>query len=648
MKDLSSAAIWDKMEEAIHLYKAPRNTSFVAEPKNKESVIAIEEYVYVEMDFLNPISVPLQISELELVVDYTDTHGKVRRGTQQEIGKDIFEVEAYTFQMAPNERKKVIFSLLPKAEGDLRITMLAYSIFGVQVRREIPLTPVRLFQTTSQFQGVFYDDNKKLSLKICGKMPLLDAFFDDDITQIYAGEIKKTVLNLRNVGTLDTFRNLCMKISHPQCFYFGSPEEADLEWPNKSEKMFKSSVTSHTVDNIAKEVSIITLSLNQLAPNDVFRIPVFIRGFQEGLHNLRILLYYEPDTDNSIMKNRTQRVTLSTKITPSIRISTSAHKSETKLDSFLVGLKIENVHDGIFEISQISSISPKWKLLSIGDQQSILLKPLETANLMFHVESNEIQSSSSLNQVELQHTNIPISYMIAFDSSAVPYFPLSTQEKHLRFQAAIQNSIAMTPFQQPVQHHLHKTNDLDLMIFWKSSDCIGMHTSLCVPFLSNESYINYKSPSLAKHDLQSLLLFKLDFPKTISHDFGAEPLCFVPLTVKVKNPRVTTLEFSWQALPPHPIPPHIKSLLVDNQISEVWGSGFVWGGCTETREKLEGEQMHTINFCAGFVKEGVYNLNRFRFLVHLGEAEEHIEIVSTNQILIRLNDTREVATEQTN
>ena len=131
-----------------------------------------------------------------------------------------------------------------------------------------------------------------------------------------------------------------------------------------------------------------------------------------------------------------------------------------------------------------------------------------------------------------------------------------------------------------------------------------------------------------------MILFSFDYPSSFQCDFSQDPICFVPLKITVENPKNEPLDFSFEAVAPNFIPSHMKNTY-SNNVTEIWGGGFISCGQTLLREKLAPNSKTVINFSAGFVKEGIYNLNRFKFLLYGKDDNAEVEIVSTNQYIIK-------------
>jgi len=187
------------------------------------------------------------------------------------------------------------------------------------------------------------------------------------------------------------------------------------------------------------------------------------------------------------------------------------------------------------------------------------------------------------------------------------------------------------------------TPTIDLMIFWQTSSGqhIGQENLLSIPLSPSYDSIpqfSFSAMTLpASMDIPSLSLpfrFTMHYAPIYHHDFSLSRFCVVPVEFRVRNlSRDSDISFLFEAL----------RFTHSNSEVEPFGSAksnFFWSGLSghECRSLAKNtEQNFTLNVC--FLKPGVYNINRFHFMVTYQGIQEEIYSPSQHIITIELANT---------
>ncbi|EGC33425.1 hypothetical protein DICPUDRAFT_36746 [Dictyostelium purpureum] len=685
-----SQSVWQEMEEAFKkeaqviskpllqgfdLWK--RDLYFETE---KERTAVVEEQITVEVEIKNPLQIPLQFNRVHLVATYkendaSNTDGAIEESNMSPLddenmkrmmdGSTPFKVEPLDILLLPTEVKKITFSIQPMRPGLLQVKGLGLCMCGaVWGKREFKLKQKRLNKTRQQRESVVYEQNLSLTFRVTSPMPRLEAQFLEFPDALYHGELRQAKLQLKNCSNKMGLKNVRVRLSHPTSVCFGS---------NSND----ASVVKSLDKSVYLDVS--------LPPNATVTVPCWVRGMSVGRHTLRCLVYYESEAGNTDLKYRLARCQTQFDVRPSIRISSLSQQSCSGLNSYLLGVEVDNPIIGgggdSFNLKQISSISNFWKIeplsynADVPNPSIVSLNPGQFTNLFFRIEPSEKNIlKDNQNQKDISITNISFyKNEPMYDSSSFPIYNFLEYEKlnhelqQQQQQQQNQQSNNQQPQQQQQQPQIshqqsqqqlllnnynnlndnnplidNHPNQIDLLIYWEcnNNNRMGVLNSPNISFLPTHysdsslsmpwgSWKNTTSPSgktIAYPSLKLPLRYKIKSQHSIKHNFENDRFCTVPLKLSLSNCSFV-----------HPLQLSIETLLPHENIDQTTHSTsqYFWTGATKYNIELKPQEITDLQLHCCFTKFGVYNINRFKINVKLSN-EIHKEIYSTIQHLINI------------
>lgn len=635
-----------------------RKVVFLVDTKERISVVG--EPIIAECEVQNPLNVPLQMSSLQLVCLHSPNPIDPVETNVVEYDEETVEVEPVNLLLGPGDSKRVRLTINPKREGYMKIKGLGFYLArGVWARRDFRLPGKRLNDTFEQRSGKVYAPNTTTSVRVCGHMPLMDISFSNFPDVILHGELYRVLLTIRNVGNLG-LKGAKVKFSHPSFFTFGQPLDSTGKDPvgvapvaakeavGEEQLKPKIVVSSHCPPS---NISIAHLPFESLPPGASISIPLWVRGDSTGTHNFNFLFYYEPEGKEMPMKYRVLRFSKEMRVTPSIQVTTFTNPSLNGLDSYLLGLEIENQQSNtMFVVKQLTSISSCWKIDPLSYNVAQLNSPSTNAegsvfqigphsrqstNLFFRItpippptgSSSSSTSASDSNVTttitgggddgqgkKLVHASLAFSKGAHLDSTSLPHMPFLTREKVVRAQneqaalltATVSNAFARAPQRAEPKPPL-PPNALDFILFWETADGKhrGQHNIIGIVLKPQD---DFAPPETAAHDIP--IRFLLKSPTRIIHDFDVNAFCVVPVVFSVKNTSLTAvISFTLEIIKP-------SDTKENNEALSQMRSQYFWSGGTTTTVNQFGPQEEvslTLDVC--FAKPGVFNLNRFRLIV---------------------------------
>ncbi|XP_072169057.1 trafficking protein particle complex subunit 8-like [Diadema setosum] len=350
---------------------------------------------------------PLQTGELHIVgVAYNLSAQSSGQTTGQ--GSDPLNQEVVNAHGRPVVKRPVSFTSGPAQ---------------VQGRQDLDIQGPRLNSTKAERCGMLYGPDRRLDPVIAPHMPLLEVTFSSMPSNLMCGEIVKVTMEISNVGKCPLHK-LHTIVDRPEIFSFVSHAHEVSSNSSSSQSQTSSisdsSVISQSADGhsgrtipISEEglcaahsvdtgkcnvssVSEIVLPEGQLAPGCSLQMPMWIRGPDDsGLHDVRVLFFYETTEENTQIRHRTLQHTATIHTSNSVSLTARADRAHTidgrTSDShdpnslnLVVSLTVENmnqVHDSsITEISlqQVTSVSPWWRLSPLSGMESGVSLPFSS------------------------------------------------------------------------------------------------------------------------------------------------------------------------------------------------------------------------------------------------------------------------------
>jgi len=608
-------------------------------------ISVLHEYIYVEVEIKNGLDVAVQLNDLQLVCEHHPNEGAVNCEQRPVNG---FEVEPYDMLMHPREKKKVLMSVVPLCEGMLWIKSLGFRLCGeVWVEKTLEPHPLDLLQ-----------------IKVTSEMPLLNPTFLKFPNSILMGEVKKLQMTVANDGQM-ALTNVKMEINYPGFFVIGKPSEIEEPFPPQLIRDQDTSESAYQPTLESNQSSATTLPLpflDLLPPGSSVTFPIWARGAEKGSKTFRFLFYYEPEKGNTEMWFRLQRLSETLHVKSSINVSffsVSApsegldilnhslplegmveerreEKKEEKeereyysgppimlcLDIFnSLSLSLNSLHS--ISLLQLSCISPNWVLTDINPKlessDNSLIGPGESTRLFF--ELRRIKN----NDFNVLTTTIPLSHQGTVDvSSSTAFRKLIENEKRVstikekrrrakslarlrnRYSFANQGDSCFSLPSMTTQSIGIEETEYEFILLWGSKDNkhVGQH-HIFSPFTTNDSPMSLSSPNNTLNILSKPLALSIYSPKLIYHPFS-QGVSMVGVALKMRNKSNTMINIDVKVLPPNQPDPNSN---------ESEGQYF-WMGSTQYKVKnLDVGESRCLPFKMCFCAPGVYNINRFVFMI---------------------------------
>lgn len=385
--DRDQAQLWAELEEqvvavanrgSVPISFQPTQYCLSSHTDNLRYPFAVvDEPIFVEVVFRNPLKVPLALSDLSLLWKFTTNNLSGPQGgtlgetitNEKEAASDndaalnnIISTEVIPeFTVGPEETKVARLKLLPHKTGELRVLGVVYNLgtrdddsstsegsqlMFVRGRQDLEIQGPRLNMTKEEKTSVRHGPDRRLDPIITPPMPLLEVFFINFPSSLLCGEIRKAWVEFVNVSAVP-LAGLRVASTHPEFFTFGSAA-SDLTpvTPTAAEhcSAYKTMATSPS-DATVTLVSPATFGFNGgdrptvvdipltggvLGPGEALQIPLWLRGpDREGVHEIHFLFYYESVEKNAKLSHRVLRHTAFICASRSLSVKATACRSNT-------------------------------------------------------------------------------------------------------------------------------------------------------------------------------------------------------------------------------------------------------------------------------------------------------------------------------
>ncbi|KAK6944126.1 LOW QUALITY PROTEIN: TRAPP III complex, Trs85, partial [Dillenia turbinata] len=364
--------------------------------KDKELTVCVAgEAIKVDVEFKNPLQIPISISNVSLICDLaarsdeiaSDEHGSTTELQNDEEVTDLvtnreqgsnssFTLSEGDFSIGGGETILVQLTVTPKVEGILNIIGVRWKFLGAVLgvyKFEPKVVKSRVAKRRKSKRSL----NDNLKLLVTKSAPKLDGLIRHFPRMLYAGELCHLVLELRNQSEF-RLKNLKMKISHPRFLSVGSREDLDISFPRCLEKTinFEESSLKTEFDGRSKTIFMFPEDVH-VQGDTPFLWPIWLRAAVPGNISLYITIYYEIEDVSSLMRYRTLCMCYNLEVLPSLDVSFQISPTPSKLQEFLVRMDIVNrTTSGDFQVHQLSLIGNQWELSLL--QPADKLYPLQS------------------------------------------------------------------------------------------------------------------------------------------------------------------------------------------------------------------------------------------------------------------------------
>uniref|UniRef100_A0AAR2INL4 Trafficking protein particle complex 8 n=1 Tax=Pygocentrus nattereri TaxID=42514 RepID=A0AAR2INL4_PYGNA len=687
--DQEQAQLWAELEEqvvavanrgSVHISFQPTQYCLSSHTENLRYPFAVvEEPMFVEVVFRNPLKVPLVLSDLSLLWKFTTKDFSKPQGALN----DIISTEVIPeFTVGLEETKVARLKLLPHKTGELHVLGIVYNLgtreednsasegitqkllMFVRGRQDLEIQGPRLNVTKEEKTSVRHGPDRRLDPIITPPMPLLEVFFINFPTGLLCGEIRKAWVEFVNVSAVP-LAGLRVASTHPEFFTFGSAT-ADLTpvTPTAAEhcSAYKTMVTPPsdaavtlvspaafgiTGDNRPTVVEI-PLTGGVLGPGEALQIPLWLRGpDREGVHEISFLFYYEGLEKNAKLGHRVLRHKAVICASRSLSVRATACRSNTlpgrgkrdereeeRSGSMLVFVDVENINTseaGVreFHIVQVSSSSRQWRLhkyIRENKMQKIHLASRERGKLCFRAtrcrtQEGETDSCTKFCQLTIVSSTTPCADF---------FFRRGPPSERQSLTPANSTDDSMTSIVRKCSEV-----ELDIIVLWKAyvvedNKQLILEGQLHVALQT----IGKEACSLSqKEEAQEMVLlkFKPDLPPPASRP-SLEQLSHLiktclhypesydhPFPQKSLCMVPVTLTLSNCSLAQVDVIIDLRHKTTSPESLEVHGS-FTWLGQTQYKLQLRPQEVHGLSLKACFFQAGVYNLGTPRVFAKLAQS----------------------------
>ncbi|XP_071443920.1 trafficking protein particle complex subunit 8 isoform X2 [Hetaerina americana] len=359
---------WAKLEEnlllaaqgSVPMVFIPTVQMYSDRSDNSTSPVGVMgEPVLVQMKLCNPLSIPLPLSDIHLMwthIPPPEQKTAVHKPIVNQV-KDSVVVESDSSKgdgegviartqslssliLAPVSNQEVVLSVTPLCMGELRIQGIAFSLSNptpgvpeatsklnqnpvngsLTIEGMLPLTVKRSVTRSSKSDSQKEVVDRRLHITVCRPMPLLQAFFKELPTELVGGEIRRTEVEVRNIGLRSlSLKSLYVATPTPNsfCFGFSAPDVEEGSATKAGDTTITKWRNIPPVDGLAKDVNrclppgVWRLGVNTIArresgesldnngllgPGQGVILPMWVRGPEgqgEKSVSLSLLFYYE-------------------------------------------------------------------------------------------------------------------------------------------------------------------------------------------------------------------------------------------------------------------------------------------------------------------------------------------------------------------
>ena len=635
----------------------------------------VGEPIIVQFPIHNPLKRTLIVSNLCLHIDILSSSSSTTKTIPTILGyDDLFEYQPSNITLNSSETKLFSLSIIPKNNilcgFKIKIVGIRWQIFDCMqgfYKFENAFHEIKLSSKLSNCSFLKYgkksiatfkkdhrsieyylnDIDNKINLIYNVQQPIahLIANFDDKINKfpsnIYFGELCPVILNIKNISNNITAYNLNLQINKPTFLTI-----CNL----KTNKLYENNLENNNIN------------FNQnIKPNQTLKLLIWIYGSEIGRHLIQFHFKYQ--TSDKILK-RTTIISRYLTINPFMNISLFTKDHFGDINQYILGIEIENNYkENILlnkgEANNIKTI--QLKDLTKEEKENVILPSLQSTLSSITTTNNNIQIEyigcySSVWNIQklIKDNNIPNINSMSTLTTFVKLVPNNDKNNKNNDVTVVHfggddndndndndernnilnplNDICQNIFKLKqkehenrlrhiarVFHHIrqkHK-NELEIIVSFKMMNKNDNDNNNDKWYNNNGrfGYLLLREPFVfARHETLSNcpLRVALKYPKKIPIS-SLSTECDV--TLMVLNTGTKYVTFILETLKQNEeFDSHQRSFIINDNPSS--RSKYSWIGNTRfENELLEPGGYSSYNLKAKFNQPGIYNLNRYRFIV---------------------------------
>ncbi len=570
---------WVKMEKELSRFgtKLHRRSMSLVVKTNRPNDCAVGEPACFEVKLSNPLAIHLQLSAVTVVAFHEPLPGHAKCSDDE-----TFQCETYDVFLTATSSTTLLLKMTPTVPGLLKVRGLRCSLFGT-LPMMMPINPPVLRSLKQNRMGVSQDESRALDLSVCSPMPLLECEFSGP-AELLSGQIVKCCLRLSNSGKTE-MRNVRIKTSHPAFMHFSISD--DLNCPP-----YGACSAAKGFSNVLRDLSVWEVPIKTLGPGENVNVFLWLRGASEdeGSHVLRFLMYYEPVSGGG---HRLFRFATPLKVVPLLRLSTQSWPMPGSVDSYLVGLTVQNAGLQPVSLDQVACGSFQWTASSVDNLCDLdgLLQPGHAAQLAFKLGPRDIggfgfEFQSALLRKNAREMNV----------AQVPLLSFVERESSEKMLSGPEDLQVEETFVESA---------LQIAVLWSKGNEWGMQTAVDVSSCGDANLVMQSrkaavvTPGMPVPPVP--LRFGLSLPKSVEHDFAVDHLCLVSGSVVMHNSTAKAIVGTLHA---HPPPSGAHSRMC-----------YFWSGLTLQKFQVEPHSTLSLTLDVGFNSTGTFNVDRFSVTV---------------------------------
>ena len=517
-----ASEVWEALERRVTPPHAATSSSstwldLASSKHNSEEqcnfCVAGEE-IGVNVEFSNILQIPIEVSKVQLMCEFTHPDGR-QEATVVDMsvpatpesatpaadllsgdfhappagsrGVSWANIPESQFSLNAMESTKVMLKVYPQLEGTLRINGVAFLLCGVahghtkfSVKKPVQLGKKRSQECSPQ---------RILLFKVTPPMPRLTVDIVGLPDIMYANEVCKCSIELTNAGSsaLEGIR-MCSSGDVVHC-----AQTLGERCVSPSPSLVGAGSDERSVERSQEKVYSFEGGW-RLAPGARAQWPAWIyaRGESRSHRTVHIAFYFEPEVPHDKMKSRMLCVSRDVQILPSLEASLTISTSENSLQASLAQLVVRNSSStDSFVLENLACLQKTWSLQSLAQGSGPddgTLSPGGSASMFYKLHPSTAPSRGG--------EEGPV-------TDAVRAF--SEQPKPPR---------SGDPNQVPSRS----------VLFWRT-----------VGGLDGMSHSGFQPLEAAVASSLSPVRIVVEVESCVEHDFSAQPVCVVPVTVLVRS-----------------------------------------------------------------------------------------------------------------
>ncbi|KAG0478781.1 hypothetical protein HPP92_013500 [Vanilla planifolia] len=552
---------------------------------NNSHVCVVGEAIKLELEFRNPLQVPISVFGISLICDLSvkseetkidDFASYSAFSDEEELNEppscrsrnaasSSLVLSEIDLVLCADETKMVQLDATPRAEGILKILGIRWKLSDVVVG-------YHYFENNGNKQHkkgkrvTRHSSGKILSFIVIKGLPKLEGFIHNMPGAVLEGDLRLLRLELRNPSEY-TVKNMKMAISPPRCLAPGTLEDLHIEFPSCFGRRSPGSIDIPTYFQKSKRL--------------LFSFPsaITIQG-GSSIPIIRCVI------SNSSMSVKVARVTCA-----------DGYHEQDKFESF--------------SMQQLSCVGNQWEISSFPAYESIcpskVLHAGQALSCFFKLKDCH-QTLDVENKLTIHSCDVSLA---SHDNSEVPI------------------DVAISPFGEFHQHerfYQGKTTkgflgnmDFILISLLQQDSSTLFHPSL-LSFHACHCSINSTTP----------IWWLMDGPRIIQHDFSVS-FCEVELQLTLSNVlksevsiRVVTFDISPESKPSDDLPSHPSAhqggwydvpLTVDTKQTPSSSprsiSPFIWCAASSTQVKMQASSTSVVPLRICIFSPGTYDLSNY-------------------------------------